>query len=172
MTRSEAIRAIEKIVLKGTFVERNCVGTAWTVSRDTAGGKCRVGLKEPLEGGRSSRIEFGEGHNYEAALEMAAAKVAGRKERPADVAKEEEGLTRRLAERIATATVGYDRYLNGPNDALYWSEFKDEDERDNGPQGARTYTNPAAALTAVVLNVGRLVVPDGIEGPQFEEASQ
>lgn len=168
MTRSVAIRTVT--IMPGLNFERGATACAWTVTGEQP---YRVGVKVPKPNSdRSARTELGRGDNFAEAVEMAAAKVAGRPVRPAETAKAEEGLTRRLAERIATATVGYDRYLNGPNDALYWSPYKDDDERDNGPEGAATYANPAAALTAVVLNVGRLVVPEGIEGPQFEEASQ
>jgi hypothetical protein len=71
--------------------------------------------------------------------------------------------SREWAEVLLSATVGYPRYLNGPEGFLYWSPFKDSDERDGGPEGAPLYATPMAALSAHIAGIGMIRLPEGWE---------
>jgi len=81
--------------------------------------------------------------------------------------------SREWAETLVSATIGAPRYLNGNDGMLYWSPFKDSDERDGGPEGAATYASPMAAAVAATLNVGMVRLPDGWEiAPEGPEELQ
>jgi len=70
-------------------------------------------------------------------------------------------VTREVAQAIATATVGIRKFLNGPDGALYWSVYRDDDEQDD-PDGGPFYATPEAALVALTRTVGYLTIPEGV----------
>ena len=47
--------------------------------------------------------------------------------------------TRDEAQAVVSATLGYRRYLNGLDDKMYWSDFRDDDDRDD-PKGGPFFT--------------------------------
>lgn len=68
-------------------------------------------------------------------------------------------MTRRDAEEIRRLTIGKRQYLNGPEGGpFYWSDYRDEDERDD-PGGGPFFSSPVAAIASLGRSVGRLKFP-------------
>jgi len=67
--------------------------------------------------------------------------------------------SRKRAEAIVTATLGRRKYLNGLDGKLYWSDFREEDERDD-PDGGPFCATTTAALGEVLKAAGFLTDPD------------
>jgi hypothetical protein len=68
-------------------------------------------------------------------------------------------MTRRDAEEIRRLTIGKRQYLNGPDGGpFYWSDFRDEDERDD-PGGGPFFSSPVAAIASLGRSAGFLKFP-------------
>lgn len=66
---------------------------------------------------------------------------------------------REWAQAVGRATKGYKIYLNGIDGKLYWSDYQDDDERDD-PDG-KLFATPMMALKHILKAVDFLLNPDG-----------
>jgi len=81
----------------------------------------------------------------------------------AHVATKPKGMSRQRVEAIASATLGYHRYLVRAQGGLRWSEYSEHDDNphhEDWEPGCAVFATPMDALKAVLESCDFLVDPD------------